>query len=72
MDNPKTLSFAVYPNGKRYLIQFKRGHYWYTPNDGSNTMAGAKEQIEYLGGKIERQPNPHYRPAKGLFGNFGK
>jgi hypothetical protein len=59
----KYLTFAVYPNGKKFQITRKRGHYWYTHSAGSNTMQGVKEAAEELGGKIVRELNTHYKSA---------
>ena len=56
----KYLKYAVYPDGKKYLINKKHGYYWYTSSAGSNTMEGVKESVEYLGGKIVKELNPHY------------
>jgi hypothetical protein len=54
-------------DGRRKIITFKRGAYWWSPSEGAYPLSAALETIKEQGGWIETIPNPNYRP-KGLFG----
>lgn len=64
---PKTLRVACFNDGRRKIITFKRGAYWWSPSEGAYPLSAALESIKEQGGWIETIPNPNYRP-KGLFG----
>lgn len=64
---PKTLRVACFEDGRRTIITFKRGAYWWSAAEGANPFLAALESIIEQGGWIETIPNPNYRP-KGLFG----
>ncbi|MBK0328814.1 hypothetical protein I5535_16100 [Rhodobacteraceae bacterium F11138] len=69
---PKTLRVACFEDGRRKIISFKRGAYWWSQSEGAYPLSAALESIKEQGGWIETIPNPNYRP-KGLFekGTFG-
>ena len=54
-------------DGRRKIIVFKRGAYWWSPSEGAYPFSAALETIKENGGWVETIPNPNYRP-KGLFG----
>ena len=64
---PKTLRVACFNDGRRKIITFKHGAYWWSPSEGAYPLSAALETIKHQGGWIETIPNPNYRP-KGLFG----
>jgi hypothetical protein len=46
---------AVYPDGSEYEV-VKRNHaYWWKPNAGSYPLSAARQNVEALGGRIERR-----------------
>ncbi|HBL95339.1 MULTISPECIES: DUF6330 family protein [Sulfitobacter] len=64
---PRTLRVACFNDGRRKIIVFKRGAYWWSTSEGAYPLSAALESIIELGGWIETIPNPNYR-ARGLFG----
>ena len=54
-------------DGRRKIITFKRGAYWWSASEGAYPLSAALESIKKQGGWIETIPNPNYR-ARGLFG----
>ena len=64
---PKTLRVACFEDGRRKIITFKRGAYWWSPSEGAYPLSAALESIKEQGGWIETIPNPNHR-ARGLFG----
>ncbi|SPJ25557.1 DUF6330 family protein [Palleronia abyssalis] len=64
---PKTLRVACFNDGRRKIITFKHGAYWWSPSEGAYPLSAALETIKHQGGWIETIPNPSYRP-KRLFG----
>ncbi|SDX75773.1 DUF6330 family protein [Roseicitreum antarcticum] len=65
--DPKTLRVACFPGGRRRIITFERGAYWWSQSEGAYPLSAALESITEKGGWIETIPNPNYRP-RGLFG----
>ena len=64
---PKTLRVACFEGGRRKIITFKRGAYWWSPSEGAYPLSAALESFTDQGGWIDTIPTPNYRP-KGLFG----
>lgn len=64
---PKTLRVACFDNGRRKVIVFERGAYWWSRSEGAYPLSAAIESIKEQGGWIETIPNPNCRP-KGPFG----
>jgi len=58
---PKTIPWAVYPDGSAHRIIHRSGYWWWSHDSGSSSYAGAIENVESLGGRVERRPNPNYR-----------
>ena len=66
-EEPKTLRVACFPGGRRRIIVFERGAYWWSSSEGAYPLSAALESITEQGGWIETIPNPNYR-TRGLFG----
>ena len=64
---PRTLRVACFNDGRRKIIVFKRGAYWWSTSEGAYPLSAALESIKEQGGSTETIPNPNYR-ARGLFG----
>jgi hypothetical protein len=64
---PRTLRVACFNDGRRKIIVFKRGAYWWSTSEGAYPLSAALESIMEQGGWIETIPNPNYK-AKRLFG----
>jgi len=54
-------------DGRRKIITFKHGAYWWSLSEGAYPLSAALETIKDQGGWIETIPNPNYRPMR-LFG----
>lgn len=46
---------AVYPDGTEHEVVKRNGAYWWRPNAGSYPLSAARENVEALGGRIERR-----------------
>lgn len=58
----KTIPVAVYPDGRRFVVTFRGGVYWYSSTAGASHMDMVRDAVERAGGRIVREPNPSYRP----------
>jgi hypothetical protein len=67
LKEPKALRVACFKDGRRKIITFKRGAYWWSPSEGAYPLSAALENIKERDGWIETIPNPNYT-ARGLFG----
>ena len=71
---PKTITVATYPDGTKTTFK-KRGDFWtYHENNmtssASDSYASAVDGAKAMGAKVERVPNPNYRPPKPRLATF--
>lgn len=59
--NNKTISVAIYPDGKEYIIRRERLGWNFEINSWSSHYDSAVRQVELKGGRVERRPNPDYK-----------
>lgn len=58
----KTIPVAVYPDGRTFRIRKSHGVWMWRHDSGSYPFSAAVENVEREGGRVERHPNPNYRP----------
>ncbi|MCA1774105.1 MAG: DUF6330 family protein [Loktanella sp.] len=64
---PKTLQVSCFPDGRRTIITFERGAYWWSRSEGAYSLSAALESITEQGGWVETIPNPNFR-GRQMFG----
>jgi hypothetical protein len=73
---PKTIEWAVYPDGHEVAILREHGMWRWDRDSASDTKAWARTNAIKAGARIERRPNPNYRPRlltfERLMGPMGK
>ena len=47
---PKSLRVACFEDGRRKIIVFKRGAYWWSTSEGAYPLSAALESIKEQGG----------------------
>ena len=69
---PKTLRVACFNDGRRKIITFKRGAYWWSAAEGAYPLSAALESIMEQGGS-GRAPSASIHPPSGKEkAGFGK
>lgn len=51
----KSYLVAVYPDGRQFEIRMQGGAYYWANGCGSYPLSAARENVERLGGKVERR-----------------
>ena len=52
---PKTKLVAVFPDGREFVIERKGRAWWWDHGKGSAPLSAAIENVEALGGRVERR-----------------